>query len=43
MLNFKDLKKYFDNYIDATYLKIKQQYFNVANEEDLKTYNHRMK
>lgn len=41
MLNFKDLKKYFDNYIDATYLKIKQQYFNVANEEDLKTYNHR--
>ena len=41
MLNYEDLKKYFDDYIDSRYLKLKEKYLNVTNEEDLKAFNHR--
>lgn len=41
MLSYEDAKGFFDNYIDATYFKIKDKYFNIVSEEDMKRFNHR--
>lgn len=41
MINYDEVKELFDKYIDLTYFKIKEKYFNELKEEDLKIFNHR--
>lgn len=39
MINFNETKKYFDDYINCTYLEIKEKYFDIESEDDLARYN----
>ena len=41
MISFEESKKLFDVYINETYLRIKEMFYDVNDEESIKRYNHR--
>lgn len=41
MLSYDELKKYFDNYIENTYIYIEEKFLYLSDENDIKRYNKR--